>query len=267
MVTDDVGREVVLARPAEKIIALSPHIVENLFSAGAGKKIIAAVEFSDFPREAKNIQQVGRFDTISIEKILALTPDLVVVWGSGGGLKLINKLEELDLTVYVDEPSTLDSIANSIRNLAILAGTEKVGEVAANDFSRELTQLKRLGSEKQPSVFYQLWGSPIQTVNGKHVISDAISHCGGKNIFSEVQSIAPKVNIESVLSKSPDIIIASGTDENRPLWLEDWDTWQALPAVEFSRVYHIPPDIIQRHTLRILDGVKMMCDYIQQSLE
>ncbi|MGI1677634.1 MAG: cobalamin-binding protein [Cellvibrionaceae bacterium] len=266
VVVDDVGRTVVLKNPAKRIVALAPHIVENLFSAGAGDKIVAVVEYSDYPEAAKKIERVGRFDTVSIERILALSPDLVVVWGSGGGIKLIEKFKSLGLTVYVDEPSTLHSVANSIDKLSVLAGTELAGKVAATKFIDELQRLKSLNvSQEKPKVFYQLWNNPIQTVSGHHVISDAIALCGGENVFAKTKSIAPKVNLESVLSKNPDVIIASGTNEKRPEWLDAWKQWSSLSAVKSSNTYHIPPDYIQRHTLRILDGVRLMCEYIKKS--
>ncbi len=268
VVTDDVGRKVVLDEPAKKIIALAPHIVENLFSAGAGTKIIGAVEYSDYPEAAKKIQRVGRFDAVSIESILALAPDLVIVWGSGGGLKLVEKLESFGIKVYVDEPSSLDSIAKSIRHFAVLSGTKPQGELAAKNFTAALQEFKKNTSEKvELTVFYQLWSSPIQTVGGVHLISDAISVCGGDNIFSEAKSIAPKINIESILDKNPEVIIASGVNSDRPSWLDGWLEWPSLTAVKSSNLYHIPPDFIQRHTVRILRGVQLMCSQINQSRE
>ena len=265
-VIDDAGRTVVIKNPAERIVALSPHIVENLFSAGAGNKIVAAVEYSDFPEAAKKIQRVGRFDTVSIENILALNPDLIIVWGSGGGSKIINTLESLGLTVYVDEPSSLQSIADSIQRFSMLAGTEEVGRPVSKYFLKELERL-RLDRESKHrlKVFYQLWNNPIQTINSEHIISDAITLCGGENIFSDLKSIAPKVNIEAVLQKTPDVIIASGVDSGRPDWLDDWTNWSSIPAVKGKNLYHIPPDFIQRHTLRILKGVELMCRYIENS--
>ncbi len=265
-VVDDAGRIVVLEKPAERIVALSPHIVENLFSAGAGKNIIAAVEYSDYPEAAKKIQRVGRFDTFSIENILALNPDLVIVWGSGGGSKIINTLESLGFTVYVDEPSSLESVANSILRFSTLAGTEEIGRPVAENFLKKLERLKRdVDSKRKLKVFYQLWHNPIQTINREHIISDVMRLCGGENIFADLKSIAPKVNVEAVLQKDPNVIIASGADNTRPEWLNEWDSWDSVSAVADKNLYYIPPDYIQRHTLRILKGVELMCRYIDDS--
>lgn len=266
--TDDAGRVVELPEPAKRVVALSPHIVENIFSVGGGEKIVAAVEYSDYPDQAKLISRVGRFDSISLEKIVALQPDLVIVWGSGGGLKFVDRLTSLGLSVYVDDPKNLKGIANSLKQFSILLGKETVGMPVANEFEQLLQQYRQQSLSTKPvSVFYQLWHNPIQTVNGDHVINDVITLCGGENIFAKTQSIAPKVNVESVLQKNPQVILASGVDDQKPAWLNEWNKWPSLSAVKSSHLYHIPPDFLQRHTLRIATGIELVCNYLTDAKE
>ncbi len=265
-VVDYVGNEIHLDKPAQRIIALSPHIVENVFSAGAGDKLFGTIDYNLYPPEANSIRKVGGFDTLSLETIVALDPDLVIAWGSGNGSQTIAQLQSLGLPVYVDEPITMADISKSIRDIGILAGTETVSENVAEQFEAQLTQL-RLNSENKNvvSVFYEVWHEPLQTLNKNHIISSVINVCQGENLFADAIPLAPKISIESVIARNPDVIVASGVDEKEPPWLSDWRQWASISAVKNASVFYIPPDLIQRHTTRILLGTAMMCEHLDKA--
>lgn len=260
VVTDDLGRKVVLEKPARRIVALAPHIVENLYSAGAGDWLVGAVDYCDYPEAAKKIPRVGAISAYSLEAIVALKPDLVVMWNSGLGGKVLPKFLELGLTVYANDPQTLDDIPRSLRDFGALAGAPEQGEKAAAEFTARLEKLRQDYSDQQRlSVLYQVWNQPLQTLNNDHIISDIIQLCGGTNAFGDAASIAPIISIESVITRNPDLIIASGMGEEKPEWLDDWKKYSSLTAVKNADLYFVPPDIIQRHTVRILDGTERVC--------
>lgn len=268
MVEDYLGRTVQLPEPAKRIVALAPHVVENLYSAGAGDRLVAAVEFADYPAEAQALPRIGAFNTVSLEGILALKPDLVVSWLSGNGLSIVEQLRRLGVPVYADEPKTLEDIARSIRDLGRLAGTEAVSNAVAEGFLSRLQILEvRSRDASQLTVFYQVWHQPLQTVNDEHIISDVLGLCGGNNIFGDAASLAPVISVESVLERNPDVILASGPDENRPGWLDEWQRFPSLRAVQANNLMFVPADYLQRHTLRILDGAEMVCEQFQRSRE
>ncbi len=259
-VVDAVGRTVSLEQPAQRIVALAPHIVENLFSAGAGSKIIAAVDYSDYPSAAKSLPRIGSAFSWSIEQVVALSPDLVVLWGSGNGMTALPQLQRLGLTVYVSEPGTLKDISASIRDFGVLAGTDHIARRNAAAFDADIDELAANGSQgPRLSVFYQVWNTPLQTVNGEHMISDVIELCGGKNIFAEQAQLAPHIALESLLEADPQVIVASGTDQSRPEWLDDWRRYPVLQAVQHEALLHIHPDLIQRPTARIARGAADLC--------
>jgi iron complex transport system substrate-binding protein len=163
-VTDSIGREVTLAKPAETIIGLAPHIVENLFSAGAGDKLIGVVNYSDHPVQARSIPQVGSAYAWSLETVVAMDPDLVVLWGSGNGTAARSQLERLGIKVYVSEPRELEDIADSIRDFGVLAGTEAEAELNATAFENTIEELSVLHQNQLPlTVFYQIWNKPLAT--------------------------------------------------------------------------------------------------------
>lgn len=259
-VTDFLDRKIILAKPAQRIVALAPHIVENLYSAGAGDRIVGAVDYSDYPEAAKSIPHVGRISAYSIEAIVALKPDLVVVWRSGHGGKVMDKLLSLGLNVYANDPRVLDDVARSIRDYGKLAGTETTAEQAAAQFEQRLSDLRDTYQSLTPvSMMYQVWNDPIQTINNSHIISDVIRLCGGSNVFGDALAIAPKISVESVILKNPQAIVASGMGEERPEWLDAWRKWTNLQAVQTNNLFFVPPDIIQRHTARLLDGAENLC--------
>lgn len=267
-VVDYLGQTVKLDKPAQRIVALAPHIVENLYTSGAGKKIVGAVDYCDFPESAKTIPRVGAISAYSIEAIVGLKPDLVIVWGSGLGGKVRYKLKKLGLTVYVDNPKSLNDISRSIRDFGVLSGTHHIAEKHSSRFDQKKSLLQQTyGDKKALGVFYQVWNDPLQTLNSESIISDVIRLCGGQNVFGDSISIAPKVSVESVIQVNPQVIIASGMGESRPEWLDEWLRWSSISAVKSSNLYFIPPDLIQRHTVRMLDGARMMCDHLEQARE
>lgn len=264
-VTDFSGRIVSVKQPVKRIIALAPHITENVFSAGAGDLLVGTVSFSDYPEAAKNIQQVGSPHSFSIETVVDLAPDLVIVWSSGVSAKVSKKLIDLGLTVYMDEPRVLEDVAKSINDIGLLSGRAKISQQASATFLQHLQQLKQQYSQRRPvSMFYQIWNKPLMTLNGQHIISDVMRLCGGHNVFSEAIAIAPKINVESVIARNPEMILASGMGAVRPEWLDDWRQWTSLQAVNNQHLFFIHPDLLQRHTVRILQGADILCSQLEQ---
>jgi iron complex transport system substrate-binding protein len=265
-VTDFLGRTVTLEKPAQRIVALAPHIVENIYSAGAGHLLVGAVDYCDYPLEAKKIPRVGAISAYSLEAIVALKPDLVVVWNSGHGGKTLPKLLDLGINVYASDPKTLEDIAVSIRDYGMLTGNSAHAEATAAEFIARHNALKKQYShQKTLSVFYQVWNQPLQTLSDEHIISDLIRLCGGTNVFGDAPTIAPLIGLEAVLTRNPDVIIASGMGEARPEWLDDWRKYPTLKAVKNENLYFVPPDIIQRHTVRMLEGAERVCDALEQA--
>ncbi len=262
-VTDDAGRRVQLDQPATRVIALAPHIVENTFSAGAGDALVGVVKYGNYPPRANSIEQVGDALSWSLEKIAALEPDLILMWGSGNGLNALPSLEQLGLPVYVSEPRSLDDIPDSIEDIGLLTGHDRVSRVEAERLRAGFSTLRETYRRDRPlKVFYEIWNEPLQTINGEHLISHVIELCGGHNVFGDVALLAPKISVEAVLHAQPDAIVASGMDEARPEWLDAWRDFTDLPAVRNDALLFVPPDHLQRPTARILLGASNLCEQL-----
>jgi iron complex transport system substrate-binding protein len=260
---DDSGQEVRLKAPAQRIITLAPHAAESLYAAGAGDKLVGTVEYSDYPPAAKKVPRVGGYSRIDLEAVAALKPDLVIAWQSGNNMPQVDKLKALGLAVYVSQPNKMADVADQLERLGQLAGTEIAANAAAAAFRKRLEMLQTANANKpKVRVFYQIWKSPLMTVGGSQIISDAIRLCGGDNVFGHLSQMAPTVSVEAVLEVDPEAIIATGMGDAKPEWLHDWDKWTRLTAVKRGNLVHINPDIMQRHTPRILDGAEKLCAHL-----
>lgn len=257
---DDTGREVRLKAPAKRIITLAPHATEMLYAAGAGDRLVGTVEYSDFPPAAKKVPRVGSYDRFDLEAISALKPDLIIAWESGNPAAPVEKLKALGLTVYVSQPNRMEDVAGQLKRLGQLAGTEATANAAAAQFRQRLETLRRNNAGKpKVRVFYQIWIAPLMTVGGPQIITSAIQLCGGENVFGHLTQMAPTVSVEGVLAADPEAIVATGMGDARPEWLNDWNKWSRMTAVKRGNLFHIHPDLMQRHTPRILDGAEQLC--------
>ena len=267
-IIDDDGQFVRLENPASRIISLAPSLTELVYAAGAGDKLVGVVDYSDYPPQADLLPVVGRFNLLDVERIVELQPDLIIAWRSGNPRSSISQLTNLGLTVYIAEPKNLTSIANHIYKLSVLTGTQEDAKSAIQEFNRTYEELrKKYSNRAKIKIFYQVWDKPIITVGGNELINDIIELCGGENIFKEIQLVAPKIDQESVLIRNPAVIIASGSNTERPKWLDDWKRWPDLTAVTEGNLFFIIPELLQRHTPRALIGATQMCTYIERARE
>jgi iron complex transport system substrate-binding protein len=257
-VVDDAKRTVTLSAPARRIVSLAPHATELLFAAGAGAHIVGVAEFSDYPPEAKRIQSVGSGVSLDLERIIALKPDLVVGWNNGMAATQLARLEPLGIPIYKSEPYDFAAIAHSLERLARLTGTDAAGNAAAAAFRARLQRLRDTYQKRRTvRVFYQIWRSPLMTLNGAHLVSSALRLCGGENIFAGLPQLAPTVSIEAVLKADPEAIIASSGEQEDIL--AAWRRFPTLKAVARDNLMTIDGELMNRAGPRILDGTEALC--------
>lgn len=262
-VIDDVGNTISLPVPAHRIISLAPHLTELLFAAGAGDYVVGAVQFSDFPAQANTIPRVGNHSTFDYEVIHALSPQLIIAWQGGNPGQAIQKLRDLGFTIFLSDPKTLEDIPSTIQRLGELAGTQGKAELSAATFMTQYHEIQSHYANREPvRVFLEIWNQPMMTINGKHIINDVITKCGGRNVFSHLDALAPVVAIEPVLAADPQVIIASASEGKRPEWLQDWKQWPQLSASKYDNLFAVHADYLHRHTPRLLLGMKKVCEIL-----
>ncbi|HKQ24595.1 MAG TPA: cobalamin-binding protein [Burkholderiales bacterium] len=257
-VIDDRG--VVLRRdsPAQRVVALAPHLTELVFAAGAGNRLVGKVRGSDFPHGALTLAEVGDAAGLDFERILALQPDLVLAWGSGNRMVDVERLERLGLAVLVLEPRRLEDIPRHLRMLGMLLGDGGRGHAAALAFALRTDRLReRYGGKPAVSVLFEAWHQPLITVNGEHLISDVLRLCGARNAFADLTQLAAAVSPEQVLARDPDaIIIGSEADDAGS---QGWRRYPYLKSVRAEAIFSVSADLITRQTPRVLDAAEKIC--------
>jgi iron complex transport system substrate-binding protein len=263
--TDDAGNVVTLARPVERIVSLAPHATELLFAAGAGARVVGVVAHSDWPREARALPRVGDANALDLERIVAFAPDLVVAWPYTMPAQL-EALRARGATIFVSDPKTIAGIARDTEALGTLAGTSATALPAAAALrARDAALAAKYKGAPAISVFYEVWNDPLQTIGGRHLISQAIALCGGANVFDAQTLAAPTVSFEAVVAAAPEVIIAGSDDGRRPPWLDDWKRWRDIPAIRYGNLFVANGDLMHRSGPRFVDGVESLCVMLDQA--
>jgi iron complex transport system substrate-binding protein len=261
-VKDDDGNTVTLQKPAQRVISLAPHVTELLFAAGGGSHVVGVVAYSDFPEEAKKIPQIGSNREVDLERIMALKPDLIVVWRHGSSERQIEMVRKLGVPLFHSEPQKLEDIPESVMKLGQLMGTEKTAAPAAADLRQQLAGLRaRYANRPVVRVFYQVWDKPLYTLNGKHIVSDALRLCGGENVFARLPVTAPVVGVEGVLQENPEAIFA--TAEKNYGGVSLWKPYGTLLAVRNDNLFTIDGNLLNRSGPRMIAGAAVLCEKLE----
>jgi iron complex transport system substrate-binding protein len=263
-VTDDSGRTLNVPAPPLRIVSLAPGATEMLFAAGAGPQVVATVEYSDVPADTKRVPRIGDAVSIDLERVVRIHPDVVVAWPSGGNPAQREKIARLGIPVYAQDTPRLADLAGSLRRLGVLAGTEAPAEAAARGIEARLAALERtygaaIRGGKPPAVLLEIWNRPVYTVGGRQLMSDALTHCGVRNVFADLLEPGPAVDVEAVIARDPDIIVAAGPPGESAGWLADWQRFGTLSAVRHHRLIAFEDQALSRLGPSVLDATEALC--------
>lgn len=257
-VTDDVGETLVLEQPAQRIVSLVPHATEMLFGIGAGDRILATVDHADYPEAAKALPRVGDYNSLNIEAILALEPDLLIAFTSGANRAQVNRLQALGYPVFTSDPQTFDDIERTLRQFGEMTGHQDSADSVADAFNADIGHLAKRYGEKRPlSVFYQVWHDPLITLNGETFISKVLEVCGGVNVFADLPAPSPQVSLEAVVDKNPEVIVTGPSDAGEA---SNWQQWPQLQAVANDALIETDPDTLHRPVPGLVAGATALCE-------
>ena len=242
---------------ARRIVTLAPHLAELVHAAGAGERLVGASEWSDYPPGVEALPRVGSAFQVDLERLAALSPDLVLGWEGGNPARVLEQLAQHGYRVVALPGETLDDVAAQIERIGELAGTGARAAQSAARYRAELAAL-RLAQAGKPAlgVFYQVSWRPLYTVGGRQVISQVIELCGGRNVFGDQAAMAPAIGLEAVIARQPEVILGTGPAEDLR---QQWQRWPGIPAVAGGHVYTLPGDLLARPSPRILEGARALC--------
>ena len=247
-----------------RIATLAPNLTELVFAAGAADTLVGVSAYSDYPEAARELPVIGDAFAIDEERLAVLQPDLILVWQSGTPAHVVDELRAVGYNVEVIATRTLADVAVALRRIGRLAGTSGEANAAANRYLRELDSMAdRYANVEDLRVFYQVDKRPLYTVSGEHYLSELIGLCGGSNIFEDLDDLAPAVDVEAVIAKDPEVILAS-TDAGDDAFVE-WGRWPRLAANRYANHYLMPADEIGRATPRLLLAASVLCESLQDA--
>jgi iron complex transport system substrate-binding protein len=265
---DDGGRRVSFDRPPERVVTLAPSLAELVFAAGAGAALVGVSALSDYPAEARRIARVGDASRLDVERVLALRPDLVLVWQRGATSRELEQLEGAGIRLFQLEPRRLDDVARAIERLGALLGHEEEAGRRARTLREALERLRAEHAAAAPvAVFYQVWQQPLMTVNGRQIIDDILGVCGGRNVFARLTPLVPIVSTEAVVDADPEAILTASEQAIGSAWQRDpaspafalWRRHPRMVAVRRGWLYTLDGDAISRQGPRIVEGAAAVC--------
>lgn len=246
------------AAPPQRIVSLAPHLTELAFTAGAGDRIVATVEYSTHPDAARALPRIGDAFRVDLERLLALRPDVVLVWESGTPAPTVERIRALKLRVVSFQTQRLEHVASVLREIGRLAGTSEIAERAATDYEGRIQELRERYRDRAPlRVFIEVDDRPLYTVNGRQIMSEIVELCGGRNVFADLNELAPAISIEAVIAANPQAIIS--TDDTVPDAAAEWSRWRHIEAVRTGNVYTLRSDDIARSTTRLTVAAEAVC--------
>jgi len=260
-VADSGGGRVRLAAPARRIVSLAPGITELLFEIGAGERVVGTDEASDFPPAAKAVPRVGNSLALNLEQVAALRPDLLIAWPHGAAQRQLAGLRSLGIPVFLSEPDSIEAIAGEMRAFGRLTGNAPAAEARAQALLARASKIAGDHGGREPiRVFVQIWDRPLMTINGRHLISNALRLCGARNVFADAARLTPTPNREAVAALDPPAIVLLAGPAQAAAWARDWKGLAQLQAVRTGALVAIDPDRLARPTSRLLDGVAATCE-------
>ena len=272
-VVDDAGRSFVFAQPPQRVVTLAPSLTELVFAAGAGASLVGTSALSDYPAAARAIARVGDAGRVDVERVIALRPDLVLIWQRGNTSRELEQLEAAGIRLFQLEPRRLDDVARAIERLGVLLGHADEAERRAIDMRAALERLRAAHRGAAPvSVFYQVWRQPLMTVNGRQLISDILQLCGGRNVFAALSPLVPIISTESVVAADPEAILTASESAAPAAWRRDqanpsfaaWRRHSGIRAVRGAWLYTLDGDAISRQGPRVVDGAAAVCAVLDQ---
>ncbi len=260
-VTDETGRRVNVSQTPQRIVSLAPGITETLYALGLDDKIAGVTTFCDWPVAARKKPRIGGFSNPSIEKIVALKPDLIIATADGNRKDTVQQLARLGLPVYVINPLNINGFLRSILHIGEITNREKdAGKLVEKNKKRLSNVSAQIRHKKKPRVFFQLGLEPVFTVGRGTLINEVIELAGGVNVAGHDTARYPIYSAEGIMGTSPEIIIFAPmvNDKNFAAVKRFWQNLGEISAVKNNKIYPMDADLINRASPRIFDAIEIM---------
>jgi iron complex transport system substrate-binding protein len=243
----------------DRVITLAPNLTEIVFAVGAGDRLVGNTSYCDYPEQAKSIPKVG--DTLhpSLERIIALRPQVVLVSTASQLEVFTQQLESQNIAVVITDPHDLDGVFRSIEQLGRMLGQEQQATAVVQKLrERTNTVEQRVKQEPPVRVFYQVSGEPLYTAGHDAFVTDLMRRAGGASVTADIPGAWPKFSNESALAAKPEAIILPTGGSMGAANANVAEALRNSPAVRAGRVYKINDDHLARPGPRSVEGLEEM---------
>lgn len=264
-VRDMLGRDVTLSAPPSRIVSLVPSVTEILYGLGAEDLLVGVTTSCDFPPAAQHKPKVGGIVNPSLEAVVSLRPDLVLATTEGNRESTIQQLGGLGIPTYVVSPKNFSGVLESIERIGQLTGRHEAARRLAGDLQRRADRVvEATRGRPRPSVLYLVWAEPVIVPGRDTLITDLIRMAGGGSVSAEERIDWPRLSLEQVVAKAPDVIIvATHSRVHVDDALRRWQKQKILlPAFKAGRVHAIDGNLVHRPGPRIIDGLEALARLI-----
>ena len=259
IMTDDAGRTVSVPARVMRVISLAPNLTEIVFAVGAGDRLVGRTSYCDYPPEARTVAEIG--DTLhpSLERIIALKPQVVLISTSSQLEVFTQQLQNQNIAVFVTDPHDLEGVFRSIQQVGEILGQKEQSDQLVQKLRERTTAVEQAVNGKQPvSVFYQVSGEPLYTAGHDSFVTDLMRKAGAKSVTADVPGAWPKYSNESALAAKPQAIILPTGGSMGSANSDVTEALRQSPAVLEGRVYKINDDYLTRPGPRAIDGLEAM---------
>ena len=258
-VTDEAGRRVRLPLKIDRIVSLAPNLTEIVYAVGAGDQLVGDTEYCDYPAEAKKVAKIGDTMHPSVERIIALKPQIVLVSTASQLEAFTKQLDQQQIAVYVTNPQSLDDVFRSIQTLGDLLGHHDGSASIVADLRRRAAAVEVATSTVKPiKVFYQVSGEPLYTIGRESYLTDLVRRAGGVSATADVSGAFPRYSDEAALAAKPEAIILATGGAMDTANATVASPFRNSPAVLNNRVYKINGDYLSRPGPRLIEGLEQM---------
>jgi iron complex transport system substrate-binding protein len=258
-VTDEAGRRVLVPRKIQRIVSLAPNLTEIVFAVGAGDRLVGRTRYCDYPAEAKSVAEIGDTMTPSIERIIALKPEVVLISTASQLEVFTRQLNDQHIAVYVTNPQSLNDVFRSIQSLGDMFGETSRATTLVAELTRRADAVSTATKEKKPvKVFYQVSGSPLYTIGRDAYLTDLVRRAGGVSVTADVATSFPRFSDEAALAARPEAIILPTGGSMGAANSTVAAALKNSPAALSNRVYEINDDHLSRPGPRLVDGLEEM---------
>jgi iron complex transport system substrate-binding protein len=267
---DALDREVVIHEPPRRIIPLAPNLTEILYRLGLGHRVVGVTTHCNYPPEVALKPKVGSYINLNVEQIVSLAPDLVIGTMDGNERAVVEIIERAGIPVYVVNPRNVREAILTIALLGELCGVEQEAKTLATELTGRVDKVVHIAaSREKPLVFLQINLHPIMTVNSRTIHHDLIQLAGGRNMTAQEPITYPRISMEEIIRRQPDIIIISSMERKGRFEKarEEWLKWASIPAVKSGRVHLIDSDLIDRPSPRVVEGLEKMARLIHPGID